>query len=218
MTDSAINCMAVVAHADDEALSCGAWLLDRKARGWNTHVLVVFGRKYNYGQGDQKLQDQIDALDHSCLTLNVDSWTGLWLEEGEPTRVGYYQILKEIESKLDTLRPVEVVIPDSQDRNQDHTFLNEVCQITVRPWAYPSIKRVLMCQSPDGSPKITNHYVPVTEDMHHTQIRAVECYAQEVRGGAHPRSPVNLDAWQRVHGSHAYLERAEPYRLLYSKD
>lgn len=215
---SAIDCsLVVVAHPDDEALSTGGYLLDRKAKGWETHLLVVFGRKYSYGRGHQRADQQRQALRQSSKILGVSRLTYLELPEGDPQTVTHDSVLQPLESMLTELRPSEIVIHDDQDRNQDHCWLNRVCRIAVRPWN-TSARRVLLCQSPDGQSKAVNHYVPLTESQHRLQMSALECYVQEQRTGSHPRSPENLDAWQRVHGSFCNHARAEPFRTLYSKD
>lgn len=215
---TAINCMAIVAHPDDECLSAGGYIQSRIASGAIVVVLCVFGRVYNYGEGEQYAEAQQYAFRKACKVLGASASQCLDLPEGEPNKQSYYTVLKYLEIALNGIRPEEVVIHDNQDRNQDHRWLHEVCQIALRPWANPRLKLVLGMQSPDGMPKVTNYYVPVAESQHKTQMLALESYAQETRDGAHPRSPVNLDAWQRVHGSYCNEVRAEPFRLIYAKD
>lgn len=214
----AINCMVILAHQDDECLSTGLYIQSRVAKSMDVHVLTVFGRNYDYGQGDQYVEENNSAYEQSCDLLKVRDRDFLCLLEGEPTSQSYYRVLRKIEQALKKYNPVEVVIHDDQDRNQDHRWLSDVCKIALRPWAFPDIKRVLMCQSPDGLPKDVNHYVRGTEKRWQTQVLAVESYARELRTGVHPRSLATLNNWQRVLGSYCDSERAEPFRTYFSKD
>lgn len=211
--------LVIVAHEDDEALSTGGLIARRASRdGVEVSVLTVFGRSYNYGQGDQHREEQAQAFRRSCGFLGVSAFGSLGLEEGEPARASYYYVLNKIETLLSSFGPTEVVIHDDQDRNQDHQWLSNVCKIALRPWNIPQVKRVLMCQSPDGLPKETNYYVSMTPMEVELKRSAVESYARESRMGVHPRSPENLDAWHALCGSFCNAERAEPYRLYYQRE
>jgi LmbE family N-acetylglucosaminyl deacetylase len=214
---SAIDCLVIVAHMDDESISCGGLILDRLARGQRVMVRTVFGRKYNYGVGEQhkaqQLQDHLNAL--SVLGVTEHGW--MLLEEGEPSQQSYYEVLRQLESDLHVCSPREVVVHDPQDRNQDHQWLSKVCQIALRPWAWPSVERILMCQGLDGQTHDANWFVPLTRSMVHRKQEAVAQYAQEARTDPHPRSPQNIGAWMRVHGSMCGHQWAEPYRLYYGR-
>lgn len=212
------NTLLILAHQDDECLSTGLYIQSQIKHCRTTHLLTVFGRTYGYGHGDQHEYENEQAYIRSCNTLGLVSTRWLGLKEGEPGSQSYYLVLQALEHTLEVLQPSEVVIHDDQDRNQDHRWLSEVSKIALRPWAFPCVRRVLMCQSPDGLPKITNHYVRGTEKFWNQQVLAVQSYALESREGTHPRSIQNLDAWQHVHGSYCAADRAEPYRTYFSKD
>lgn len=215
---AAIDCTLILAHQDDECLSTAGLVLNRIAAGKRVSLVTVFGRNYNYGVGPQHEQEQFDAWEKSCDILGIEDRLFLDLEEGEPQKQEHYVVLQHLENALSQWKPREVVIHDEQDRNQDHTWLSGICKIALRPWANPQIQRVLMCMSPDGRPKDTNYYVPMTESAHRTQVSAIESYARELRYSPHPRSLANVDAWQKQCGSNCSEHRAEPYRLYYSKD
>lgn len=215
--DEQLDCLVVVSHMDDEALSCGGYIQANVAERLRVGVVAVFDRKYNYGRGPQHQKEQIDAYQKSCATLGaIDA--GCWLlEEGEPQAQRYVDVLERLEFLLNVTRPAEVVIHDDQDRNQDHKWLSGACKIALRPWANPWLTRVLMCQSPDGQPKDSNWYVPLSEKQLQVKLSAVECYAREARTGSHPRAPEVLRAWHQLCGSFCNEPYAEPYRLLYAK-
>lgn len=213
-----MHTLIILAHMDDECLSTAGLILDRVACNKKVGLITVFGRNYNYGVGPQYAQEQMEAWEDSCSILGITEKVFLNLEEGEPQKQSHYAVLQDLETTLKEWNPMEVVIHDNQDRNQDHVWLSDVCKIALRPWAIPYVHRVLMCMSPDGRPKDTNYYVPVTENAHKLQVSAVERYSRELRTGSHPRSVQNLDAWQRTAGACCDSMRAEPYRLYYAKE
>mgnify|MGYP000919564828 CR=1 FL=1 len=221
---SAIDCMVIVAHMDDESLSCGGLISRHLRAGHTVAVITVFDRKYNYGEGPQHLTEQMDAFEKAmtCLDSNPAvsrmDWRHLLFAEGEPGQQSYYQVLKYLESELDRLRPRQVVIHDDQDRNQDHLWLTTVCKIALRPFGNDFVDQILMCQSPDGLPKKTNYYVRMTKEVVDRKQDAVNCYAREARVSPHPRSPEMLKAWHQMHGSYCGAEFAEPYRLYYQRE
>jgi len=209
--------LIVSAHLDDESLSCGGLIQDRVAKGIPVDVVVLFGRKYNYGVGDQKIKEQGKHFEEACRWLGVtDSWCFLF-EEGEPTKVGYYKLLQAIEIQLAERNYTEAVVPSSLDLNQDHRWLADVCKIALRPSNLGKIERILSWQGIDGFSREANYYLPLCQDYLYRKIEAVACYKREWRESPHPRSLENLKAYHRLAGSRCGEEFAEPYNLIYQK-
>jgi LmbE family N-acetylglucosaminyl deacetylase len=210
--------LLILGHQDDEALSCGGLIQVRKAQGQEVHLITVFGRRYDYGQGDQHWEEQQEHWRTACECLKIDNLWFLGLPDGEPNQQSYHRVLRQIEQRLQSIAPTEVVIPDDQDRHQDHRWLHEVCKIALRPWAIPTVKRVLCAQSPDGQPKISNYYVPLPPEVLLLKARAICCYEREGREYPHPRSSPMMKAWHNMAGAACGMPLAEPYRMLYARD
>lgn len=213
-----MDTLLIMAHADDETLSCGGLALNRKSKRLEVGLITIFGRKYNYGAGPQYEKEQYSAWVGSCDTLGINTRYYENLPEGNTNHHSELKILSLIEKTLTLHQPKEVVIHDCQDRNQDHTWLSNVCKIALRTWAYPSVSRILMCQSPDGLPKITNHYEPQDAASVHRKCKAFGWYEQELRNDPHPRSTNNLISLSAVTGSMCNAEYAEAYRVYYQKE
>lgn len=208
--------LLIVPHMDDEAISCGGLILKRVKQNGPGSVVVMtcFGRKYNYGEGDQHEQEQHDHFREAQKVLGYTTSYHERFEEGEPARVGYYSLLHRIEMALLKVDPTEVVIPASTDLNQDHRHLHDVCLIALRPANLKSVRRIICAHGVDGIPPAANWLLPMHEEQFGRKWQAIQCYEREMREGTHPRSYENMRARARVLGSRVGVEFAEPYTLL----
>ena len=210
----------VLAHQDDEALSCGALILSRLSHGGEVSLLTLFSRKYHYGSGNQYGQEQMDAYYSSIRELTPLGSRELearflGFEEGEPFKQRYYEVLEAIESKLTEYQPDSVVIPCMSDMNQDHRWLGDCSRIALRPSNLGTVQQVLVSYGLDGRLGAEmNWFLPVSLDMLEQKLRAVSCYERESRKVPHSRSRENLIAYHRLAGSLCGEEYAEPYTLL----
>lgn len=218
--------LIIVPHLDDEVLGCAGLIQRRLARNEaDINIWVAFGRKYPGElpeRAAQLMEDQ--KLDAIQAVRVLSEWTGMrdWnpfggplLEEGEPGRVGYYDLLTPLERQLDAFKPDEIVIPSAHDLNQDHRFLNEVCRIALRAGNRGRCIRIMESFGLDVMlPVEATFAIPMSWGMVDRMVDAMGKYERESRTGAHPRSPENLIAQRRFYGAQFGLEYAEPYRLI----
>jgi LmbE family N-acetylglucosaminyl deacetylase len=218
--------LVIVAHPDDEALSCGGLIQNRVTRHDDVFVLCVFKRFYPTLSGEaQMAQDEIDqsAFHMSLETLGHENnahleGSMLGYPEGEPHSLSYYSLLLPIEKRIRAFRPDEVVIPSPDDLNQDHRFLHEICKIALRSGNMGGVFRILMWHAHDGgTPPGANWFETMTDDQLLLKQGAVERYPSEMRPLPHPRSPSNIEAHARVCGSMVAEEFAEPFTLYKGK-
>lgn len=217
-----MDTLFVLAHQDDEVISCGGLIQSLFERGSRVRLLTMFGRKYNYGDGYQFASEQGEDFKNACLTLGFKKILGLGTpaavfffgrEEGEPHKLGYYDGLAKIEYHLKDFKPTQVVTHSPLDRNQDHRHLSELMDIALRPANLGSVRRVLHCHGFDGTTQAANLYVPMTQGQIDVQLAALNCYAMEVREAPHPRSEMMLKAQHKVNGSKCGVYYAEAYTL-----
>jgi LmbE family N-acetylglucosaminyl deacetylase len=207
--------MVVVAHMDDEAISCGGLILNRaKEYGSDVGVIALFGRKYNYGKDEQHQEEQLEQFHRSCRLLGVRSHFCFNYEEGEPQHVGYYALLEILERELAMHQPEEIVVPSATDLNQDHRWLSDVCRIALRPANLEKVNRILAWHGVDGTLAAANWFERITPEDLEVKLKAVEYYTRETRGLPHPRCRENIIATHRVVGSKCGFTYAEPYTLL----
>lgn len=214
----------IAAHLDDEVLSTGGLIRKRVCVGGPeaVRVLAMCGRKYGQGLDAEMWKRQMAHATEAQKILGYDELTMYQMEEGEPTKVGYYAMLEKIELALTQFKPDEVVIPGAGDLNQDHRFLNEVCRIALRPanrqvgTQEGPIRRIIESIAHDRLDGAASAHwgVVMTDRMVATVQSAMACYEDEVRQPPHPRSPVNIEARYRFYGSHFGFDFVEPYRMV----
>lgn len=213
--------LLILAHQDDEVISTGVLIQRRLERG-AVRLLTLFGRKYNYGYGDQHEAGQLQDFHRACDRLSKPYFLerhAALLEEGEPGKVGYYAVLHVIENALADFRPTEVVTHSPHDLNQDHRHLSACVDIALRPANLGKVRRLLHCVGHEGSSQHrTDYYVRHGEKEMKVLLNALACYGMESRQSPHARSPEMLRAAHMLAGSRCDSEMAEAYEVRFQID
>lgn len=133
-------------------------------------------------------------------------------------------VVKQIEVLVSDFEPDLVYTHFAGDINRDHRVLTEALLVAVRPYAAPSIREILMFETPSStewsSPYLTASFQPnVFVDIAPflaQKIAAFNCYSAEGRPYPHPRSPRALEDRAHYWGSLVNRECAEPFMLVRS--
>lgn len=211
--------LIIVAHMDDEVISCGGLIQQRLSDDGIVKVLVLHSRVYDYGRKDGGVKELLDfnrAMEF--IGVSKDNYICYMLQEGEPGRVGYYSLLECIEKELLGFKPDEVIIPSYSDLNQDHKHLNHVCKIALRPDNLQGVTRILVAIGCDGTMQEVNYFIPLTKRQMLIKLNALGCYTTEFRTGFHTRSKRSIKAMLQWYGSKIGCAYAEPYRLYLQKE
>lgn len=205
--------LLIMAHMDDESLSCGGLIRNRIRDGGQVFTAVCFGRSYDYSR------ESHDAREYSDFTkaleeLGAPKHSTAKHTEGEPGRVGYYALLEYVEYVLKEQAPDEVVIPGKFDLNQDHRHLHDVCRIALRPCNLGQVRRILAARAFDSELREPSWFETMSGDVLSKKLWAINCYEAESRVFPHPRSPENVRAYHQVMGSKCGHRYAEVYDLI----
>jgi LmbE family N-acetylglucosaminyl deacetylase len=209
--------LVIVAHQDDEALSSGCLILDRVRRGNQVMVVSVYGRVYDYGKitVEKSFEQEHPCFLNAKRALGYQDHLCLNLQEGEPAQVGYYTVLRGLETTLKVFNPDEVIIPSNHDLNQDHRFLHDICRIALRPVALPpKAFMILAAQAFDRSHVQPNWFLAHSNKDMDSKLAAIACYEKEARVYPHPRSPLKIRAQHEVWGGQCHAGLAEAYELI----
>jgi N-acetylglucosamine malate deacetylase 1 len=133
-------------------------------------------------------------------------------------------VVKQIELLISDFEPDLVYTHFAGDINRDHRVLTEALLVAVRPYAAPSVREILMFETPSStewsSPSLApafqpNVFVDITPFLA-DKIAAFNCYSAEGRPYPHPRSPQALADRAHYWGSLVNRECAEPFMLVRS--
>jgi LmbE family N-acetylglucosaminyl deacetylase len=134
------------------------------------------------------------------------------------------EVTKRVESLIAEWQPELIYTHSHADINRDHKILTEAVLVAARPYAAPSVKEILMFETPSstewGSPVLSapfqpNVYVDVSAFIE-KKIQAFSCYSAEVRDYPHPRSLCALTDRARYWGSVINRPAAEAFVLVRS--
>ena len=134
------------------------------------------------------------------------------------------EVACEVEQLIEGFAPEVVYTHFGGDINRDHQIIAEAVLVATRPYAAPSVREVLMFETPSstewGAPQILPVFHPaVFVDIAPTLERKVDaflCYTAEVRDYPHPRSPRALRERARYWGSLVNRTAAEAFAVVRS--
>jgi len=218
-----VNILVVAAHPDDELLGVGGTIASHIAKGDSVKVAVMcegFSSRYN-GDWDTEVRKQAKQ---AAQILGVTDLVLGNLPDQRLDTVPLYELTKQVGQLIADAQPEVIYTHFGGDINHDHRKLTEAVLVSARPYSAPSVREVLMFETPSstewGSPTLAppflaNVYVDVT-DFFEQKIRAFSCYSAEVRPSPHPRSLQALADRARFWGSVINRPCAEAFVLVRS--
>lgn len=177
------------AHPDDEVLGVGGTLQRHRDAGDQVLTFVLY----------------------ECRTRAAPGTHWARMERGTDPQQG-------IEDMVHNERPDIVYTHYAGDINADHRRVSEAVRVACRPYAAPSVKRLLEFYTPSstewGEAFHPNVYVDITDTLADKVALMEDDYASEMREPPHPRSADMLRAAAAFWGSHVGYAAAEPFVLV----
>jgi LmbE family N-acetylglucosaminyl deacetylase len=220
--------MAVVAHPDDEVLSCGGTLA-RLSTEAEIHIRILgegVTSRYPTREAAQaadvaRLWD--DARDVGRL-LGAKSVDGAGLPDNRFDSVALLDVIKRVEAWLAEIAPDTVYTHHPGDLNIDHVITARAVLTATRPVAGCCVRDVYAGEVPSASEWAFQSFAPafrpnVFVDVSatiETKIEAMRRYEGEARAFPHPRSPEALRVIAQRWGSVAGVPHAEAFELVRS--
>ncbi len=213
--------LCVVAHPDDETLGVGGTLALHAEAGSEVKVLIM-------SEGEmEKLRDtpRCDTR-RECALRAADAMGVADVEfhdfpDQRLETVPFIELIKTVETALETFRPTVVYAHHGGDANTDHQVVFKAVYAACRPMTPLGslVQRFLTFETPsstDQAPQVANYaFVPTTfvdvEPVWDKKLKALACYPTEMIGGRHPRSYDYIEALARVRGGHSGYLLAEAF-------
>ena len=214
--------LVVAAHPDDEILGCGGSIARHLDEGDAVHVVFLAD-----GIGAREPDDEPQAREEremaarsAAKLLGVDSLDFLNHPDNRLDTVALLDLVKPIEQRVEQLKPSTVYTHHPGDLNVDHRRTCEATLTACRPQPGPPVLRILFFEvlsSTEWSNGLgevfrPNWYVGIESQLDR-KLKALECYASEMRGFPHPRSGPAVEALVRLRGSACGLKAAEAFVL-----
>jgi LmbE family N-acetylglucosaminyl deacetylase len=182
--------LVIAAHPDDEVLGPGGTVLKHRAAGDEVLIYVIY----------------------ECRGIRPPGAAWVRQPNGEPVDQAW------LEQWLPKYAPDIVYTHFAGDINADHRRVSEAVRVACRPYAAPSVHRLLEFYTPSssewGDAFKPNVYVDISDHIAAKTEAMLKHYESEMRPFPHPRSSISLANTAAFWGSHVGYAAAEPFVLV----
>lgn len=215
-----MNILVIGAHPDDEVLGCGGSIAKR-VREDNIEVAILTrcGVELNrYKDFDPTTLRREEALSASKV-LGLDKVHFGEFQEMRLSAKMLPDLVQFIRNITDTFQPEIVFSHHWADLNQDHRIIAEATMMALRPHTAPYLKRLLAYPIDPLNWRGSRSFQPnVFSDITNTldlKLKALACYASEMREFPNPRSLPAIEAEMKGNGAMVGLMAAELFELVW---
>lgn len=213
--------LVVAAHPDDEVLGSGGVMARHAARGDTVGVLIATRGAPDVFSAEHitRVQSEIHAAHHE---LGVSYFRQLEFLAPKLDTVPGHQLADEVGRILREFRPTTLYIPHRGDIHGDHQSVYQAALVAARPVGDYSVKRILSYETlsetewapPTGDMTfVPTVFVDITAYLPN-KLRAMECYASQLKPPPGSRSLRAIEALARVRGATVHLDAAEAFMLV----
>ena len=220
-----MNVLVVAAHPDDEVLGAGGAMARHSAAGDAVAVAILgsglSSRLQNPEQLDTAALQELRTNAHSAAdVLGVSDLRLFDLPDNRFDSVDRLEVIKTVESVVETVQPQLVYTHFPGDLNIDHRRTAEAVLTACRPLPGSPVRRILAMDvaSATGWGDPATPFSPTVfldiAGVLPRKLQAMAAYRGEMREFPHPRSLPGLEARAAYWGSQAGMTAAEPFVLL----
>lgn len=211
----------IAAHPDDETLGVGGTIGRHVADGDTVHVIVMTETYPPVWQESEKARRQEQAREAAAV-LGVAGITFAGFPTVKLNALPAIDLAGYLIAQLRQLSPAVVYAPPFGDVNQDHEAAFRAALVACRPLPGCTVRALYSYEIPPttrfANPADTARwqattYVDITAHLDR-KLRAMACYAAELRELPHPRSMEGIRLYARERGLSVGCEYAEALCLV----
>jgi len=215
--------LIVAAHPDDEILGVGGTAAYHAECGDTVHVVIVAegltSRAESSGEGLGALHR---AAGEAAAVLGCEPPILLGFPDNRLDTLALLDVISPIEALIGDLQPETVYTHAGSDLNVDHRVVHQAVVTACRPLPGSSVNRLYAFETVSSTEWATldigpsfkpTRYVDITATMDR-KMKALACYAGEMRPFPHARSLDSVEALAKLRGSQAALLVAEAFQVL----
>jgi LmbE family N-acetylglucosaminyl deacetylase len=211
----------IAPHPDDEVLGAGGTMARTAAGGGEVFVVIVTrGMPPEFDPADTDRIRQEACAAHALLGVRETLY--LDFPAAGLDGVRHSVLNKAIHDVLTRLQPDTLMVPFPGDIHMDHQRAFHSAMVAVRPHRGPAHPRILAYETlsetnwyaaPITPAFVPTVYLDLTNHLD-AKLRAMACYASQVRPSPHERSVESLRALAMLRGSTVGLAAAEAFVLV----
>jgi len=210
--------LVVAAHADDEALGCGATMALLAARGCGVHVAFIADGVGARGVDDAALAQRRAAAAQACGLLGAKILEHGDLPDNRLDALPLLDIVQRVERLVERCRPEAVFTHHGGDLNVDHRLVHQAVVTACRPQPGASVRGLLFFEVPSSTewqvPGPQSFLPNYFQDVSTTLARkreSLQAYGAEMRPWPHARSLEAVDHLARWRGASVGVAAAEAF-------
>jgi len=219
--------LIVAAHPDDEVLGCGGTAAKLAAEGCDVHVLLMADGESSRNRADAPLVDaslleaRRAAADSAGAILGCKSVEMLAFPDNRMDSVDLLDVVQNIESCIQRLRPSTVFTHHAGDVNIDHRVVHDAVIAACRPQPAHSVRELLFFEVPSATewrPAASraafapDWFVDISATLE-IKLAALQAYSAELRPFPHPRSLQGVTGLAQWRGASVGMHAAEAFTL-----
>ena len=209
-------------HADDEILGCGGYISKYSKEGHNINILILTNA--NKGAPEIYSEKEITKIREESKKANIFIGTKKLFFENLPAlnlnQYPAYKISNIINKYILSIKPEIILIPSSNDINDDHKIIFKAAKVATRMNKKNKLKKILSYEvlsetewNEDEKSFNPNYFVKLKKSDINNKIKAFLKYKSQVKKFPHPRSKEGILNLSRVRGSQVFMEYAEAFKV-----
>lgn len=220
--------LAIVAHADDETLGCGGTLKKHATQGDQVHIAILADGEtaraksiHDIALFSEKIAIRAQQAQQAGKLLGASSVSTDTLPDNRLDSLTRLDIVKKIESIIETIQPDVVFTHHAGDVNIDHQIIHHAVVTATRPIPGNKLSTLLFFETlsstewmpPHSAPSFTpNWFCDITKTLA-DKLNALAVYNAEIPQAPHPRAPESVTALAHYRGASVGFEAAEAFML-----
>ncbi len=219
--------LIIAAHPDDEVLGCGGTAAKLTRNGYEAYTLILGeGKTSRYNAEKKDFSSEIEELNNEILAANkIIGIKDVFIRnfpDNAFDSVPLLEIVKEIETIINQVKPDIIFTHHIGDMNIDHQITHKAVLTATRPMKDQCVKEIYAFEVPsstewNGFSKETAFIPNVFVDISNTineKNQAMAKYSSELREYPHPRSLQHIRELAKVNGTKVGLDYSENFILI----
>lgn len=214
--------LIVAAHADDEALGCGATMVRHAAAGDRVETVFMTDGVGSRGEGAEDARARrAMAVEAAKILGSAEPVFGAFPDNAMDS-APLLQVAQFVEGFVGGRKPDFVYTHHLGDLNVDHRITAAAVMTCFRPQPGRAVPTILSFevpsstewQAPTGGPAFVPNWFEDVSAHFARKLAALDAYAKEMRDAPHPRSRASIEALAAWRGTSCGVARAEAFMLL----
>jgi LmbE family N-acetylglucosaminyl deacetylase len=208
--------MVIAAHPDDEVLGCGGTIARHAAEGDEVHIVFLADGETSRTMAAKRNRNMAALAASKILGAQPPVFFD-WNDQMLDT-VPLLRITQGIEEQIAKIKPDVAYIHHAGDLNLDHRIAHQAAVTALRPLPGASCRAIyafeVLSSTEWGAGFAPTHFVDIADAPMRRKIKALECYAEEMRDSPHPRSFGVVNSLAHYRGATVGVPAAEAFMTI----